>query len=87
MDPFENNKMLGPGLEPYSSGFESSILRTTLLSRLFCNVVCLYVISIATTYLHYVIISLYSNITSLCRETEIEAMLSSYFYDAKLGVK
>ena len=47
----------------------------------------IYLIPITSTFLHYVIISFYSNITSSCHETEFETMLSLYFYDAKLRVK
>ena len=49
----------------------------------------IYLIPITSTFLHYVIISLYSNITSSCRETEFETVtvLFSYFYDAKMRIK
>ena len=52
-----------------------------------CSTIYLVHVPIITTFLHYVIISLYSNITSSCRETEFKIMLFSYIYDGKLRVK
>ena len=60
-------RMLGPGLEPCSPGRESTTLLMTLESRLFRNAVRLFLVPIKTTFLHYVIIALYSNIIIMSR--------------------